>query len=441
MRESEQSRPSREWTFAGRRPKTMAVTALAVVLCLGAAACQATASAAPRAKPSRSPAAAKPAAQLSITPANGARVVQTDSGVSVHVANGKLTDVTVKASGGAVTGTMNSSGTAWHTNWALHNSTRYTVTASATGTGGRSVTRTSTFRTVAARGYFSASTFLGHGAVYGVGMPIMITFSQPIVHRRAIERSIEIRSSKPVVGTWMWDGNQTLDFRPRTYWPQHTHVSFLAHFKGVEAAPGVYGLANLSQSFNIGNSLIVVASTRTHYMHVWYKNKPLGRWAISTGMPGDATANGTYLTIDKHNPTRMVGNGYNVLVPLAVRFTWSGNYIHWAAWSVAQQGITNVSHGCVNISPAHAAIYYPLARPGDPVTIIGSPTAGKWDDGWTEWFLTWKQALRRSALHLAVEVGPHGSTFVNPATLPASLPANPLQGPAPWNYLPGMHLN
>jgi hypothetical protein len=223
-----------------------------------------------------------------------------------------------------------------------------------------------------------------------------------------------------VTGAWYWDGNQSLVFRPMNYWPQHTKVSFIGHFDGVEAASGVYGTGDLSQSFTIGSSLIVVASTSDHYMRVWYKNKLFARWPISTGQAGLDTADGTYLTIEKHNPTLMSGPGYkNDPVPYAVRFTWSGNYIHDAYWSVAQQGITNVSHGCVNVAPNHAITYYDLAIPGDPVTIIDSPATGKWDDGWTEWFLSWKQLLRGSATHLAVQAGPSGSTFVNPSTLPA----------------------
>ncbi|MBO0774321.1 MAG: hypothetical protein J2P35_22950, partial [Actinobacteria bacterium] len=69
-------------------------------------------------------------------------------------------------------------------------------------------------------------------------------------------------------------------------------------------------------------------------------------------------------------------------------------------------------------SPAHAETYYKLAVPGDPVTITGSPAAGIWDDGWTQWFLSWQHLLHGSATHLAVKAGPSGSTFVNPATLP-----------------------
>ncbi|MBO0777190.1 MAG: L,D-transpeptidase, partial [Actinobacteria bacterium] len=120
-------------------------------------------------------------------------------------------------------------------------------------------------------------------------------------------------------------------------------------------------------------------------------------------------------------------------------FTWSGNYIHDAYWSVAQQGVVNVSHGCVNTSPAHSEIYYNLARPGDPVTVIGSPAAGQWDDGWTPWFLTWKHLLQGSATHMAVRVGHRGSTLVNPATVGGFTNTSKLRGAKPGNYLPGNH--
>jgi hypothetical protein len=198
----------------------------------------------------------------------------------------------------------------------------------------------------------------------------------------------------------------------------------------------VYGTADLTQSFRIGRSLIAVGSTTRHDLKVYSHGKLFANWPASMGGPGDDTANGTYLTIEKQNPALMSGPGYhNFPVPYSVRFTFSGNYIHDAYWSVGQQGFSNVSHGCVNLSPAHATTYYHLAIPGDPVTITGSPVAGKWDDGWTEWFLSWLRLLGGSATGQAVQAGPSGSTFVNPATLPQVTATSPLRAPSPGNYL------
>ena len=379
------------------------------------------------------------AAQVSITPANGSAHVKTDRGVTVTVAHGKLQNVKVVTGHDPAAGTLSQNGTVWHSLWPLRIGTHYTVTVTAVGTDGKTTTATSTFKTEHPAGTFSASTIMGH-QTYGVGIPIMINFSQAVDprFRAGIEKAINIKSSKPVVGAWYWDGGQTLDFRTRNYWPQYTKVSFDAHFNGAQIAPGVFGATNLSQSFTIGKSLIGVTSTRTHKTHIYWGNKLYATWPDSSGMPGDDTANGTYLTIEKANPTLMSGPGYkNLPVYWSVRFTWSGNYYHSAPWSLGEQGFSNVSHGCVNLSPQHAEWWYLRSDPGDPITITGSPVSGKWDDGYTEWFLTWKQLLKGSATHEAVQVSTTGSTFVNPDTLPATVSHSKLHGSKSHNYLAG----
>jgi lipoprotein-anchoring transpeptidase ErfK/SrfK len=236
-----------------------------------------------------------------------------------------------------------------------------------------------------------------------------------------------IKASKPVIGAWYWDNSETLAFRPRDYWPANTDVSFTAHFNGVEGATGMFGRHTLTQSFRIGRSVIAVASTKTHKTKIYLDGKLKYNWPISTGRPGDETPDGSYLTIEKANPVEMKGPGYDLMVPYSVRLTWSGVYYHDAPWSTGVQGTVNVSHGCVNLSPARAAIYYNLAVPGDPITITDSPKAGKWDNGWTHWFLSWRQLLAGSATHQAVQVGPDGSTFVDPSTVPASTAKAPVQ--------------
>ena len=168
-------------------------------------------------------------------------------------------------------------------------------------------------------------------------------------------------------------------------------------------------------------------------MQIYLDKHLYGNWPISSGRPGDDTPNGTYLTIEKHNPEEMKGPGYDIEVPWSVRFTWSGDYLHDAFWSVGQQGFENVSHGCINLSPEHAKAYYGLAVPGDPVTVTGSPRGGVWGNGWTVWFLTWRQLVRGSALHQAVRAGPSGSTFVNPGEIRGGRAKPPLQAPLPGN--------
>jgi lipoprotein-anchoring transpeptidase ErfK/SrfK len=380
-------------------------------------------------------ASASPAADswLSITPASGDKAAQPSQGITVTAAKGKLSHVSAESGGTPVAGAMNSAGTQWHSTWALSVSASYSVTASATAPGAKPVTKTSTFSTLAPKITFQTQIFEGAGQSYGVGMPIMLKFSEPIVNKAAVEQSLQLTTSQPVVGSWSWDGDQELNFRPRQYWPAHTTVSFTGHLDGVEAAPGLYGAHTLTQTFTIGDSLIVVASTANHHMDLYRNGTLFHSWPISTGKPGDNTPNGTYVTIEKGNPVLMTGPGYKLEVPWSVRFTFSGDYLHDAFWSVGEQGFTNVSHGCINMPPADAEAYYKLAVPGDPVTVTGSPRAGVWDNGWTEWFKDWPQYLAGSALDKAVMAGPAGSQFVSPSAVPAPAGTAPLAAPADGN--------
>jgi lipoprotein-anchoring transpeptidase ErfK/SrfK len=419
---------------AGRR-RPWPVLAICAVAGLLAAACSGSAGGNAAGGSGQSGGGSGPAGPaLTISPGTGTNNVKPGQDITVSATQAKITRVSVRGGPDRVRGTLNASRTSWHSNWTLGVSATYTVTASATAADGRSVTKTSTFRTITPPHTFQTMIFEGAGKTYGVGMPLLLTFSQPIVNKAAVERSLQVRTSKPVVGAWYWDGDQALNFRPRGYWPAHTKVSFTGHLDGVQAAPGLYGYHTLRQSFKIGKSLIVVASTASHHMDLYRDGKFYRRWPISTGKPGDNTPNGTYVTIDKGNPVLMKGPGYKLEVPWSVRFTWSGDYLHDAFWSVGEQGFSNVSHGCVNMAPADAEAYYKMEVPGDPVTVTGSPRAGVWNNGWTQWFLSWHRYLKGSALHKAVEAGPDGSKFVSPSAVPPDTGKAPLDRPAAGNW-------
>jgi lipoprotein-anchoring transpeptidase ErfK/SrfK len=385
------------------------------------------------------------AADLRITPSDGSRAVDPSAGITVTALHGKVTNVTVRTSGSGdpVPGTLGADGTSWHSRWTLGPAQSYTVTAAGT-IDGHQITTTSSFRTLSPAQTFTTQIFEGYKQTYGVGMPIMLTFSQPITNKTAVERSLVLTTSKPVVGGWYWDGDQHLYFRPRNYWPAYTTVSFDGHLNGVEGAHGMYATTDLTQTFYIGRSMIAVASTTTHRTQIYLNGKLAYQWPVSTGRASLPTPDGTYLSVEKGNPVRMIGGGppgsagyYNELVQYAVRFTYSGDYYHSAPWSVVDQGTSNVSHGCVNLPPAAAQTYYNMSIPGDPITVTNSTAAGKWGDGWTQWFLTWPQYLRGSALHQAVVAGPQGSTFVAPSSLSADTGTAPLTTSAAGNYFAG----
>ena len=371
-----------------------------------------------------------------------------DLGIEVSVTGGRLVRVSaVSGLGRAVPGGLGAGGADWRANWALSPDQAYHVTATAVNPRGRESTIVGSFRTMTPRHTFSAMTSLGTGQVFGVGMPIMVTFSHPITRRAEVERSLQIWSSKPVTGAWYWMSGTQVWFRPRAYWPAHTRVRFEAHLKGVQGARGIYGDANLTQRFRIGNSLVAVASAANHHMKVWWNGRLKGSWPISTGQPGDDTPDGHYLSFSMGNPVRMdsatygVMPGqpgyYNVLVYDSVKFTNSGDYVHSAPWSVAEQGFSNVSHGCVNVAPGNAAWYYGHSLIGDPISVVGSPLNGTWGDGWTIWFLSWRKLVAGSATHKMVVAGPRGSQLA-PAqvSLPSSMHLRAGSGRSSWRQVP-----
>jgi lipoprotein-anchoring transpeptidase ErfK/SrfK len=359
-----------------------------------------------------------------------------DLGIDVSVTGGRLASVVaVSRAGRAVPGITGV--TTWHSTWALAPAQAYRVTVTAVNSQGRRTVTADTFRTLTPRRTFSAWTSMAPGEVFGVGMPIMVTFSRPITDKAEVERGLEVWSSKPVTGAWYWLSDTEAWFRTRTYWPAHTRVRLEAHLKGVQGAPGIYGDANLSQHFRIGNSLVAVASAASHHMKVWWNGHLKGDWPISTGQPGDDTPDGHYLSFSMGNPVDMnsatygVMPGdpgyYNVEVYDSVKFTYSGDYVHSAPWSVAEQGFSNVSHGCVNVAPGNAAWYYGHSQIGDPITVVGSVLKGTWGDGWTIWFLPWRKLLAGSATGKAVVADSHGSQFVSPRlVMPSSVHIGPV---------------
>src|SRR5262245_18151733 len=81
--------------------------------------------------------------QLSFTPASGATGADPGKGITVTASKGTIKAVTVTGDGltgeRSVTGTLNSSRTAWHSNWTLPVAETLTVTAVATDSRGHQV--------------------------------------------------------------------------------------------------------------------------------------------------------------------------------------------------------------------------------------------------------------------------------------------------------------
>jgi lipoprotein-anchoring transpeptidase ErfK/SrfK len=223
------------------------------------------------------------------------------------------------------------------------------------------------------------------GSTVGVGEPIIINFARPIADQPMAEQAIHVSSTPPVPGKFYWLTPSQVRWRPLSFWPAHTAVH-------VDAAGTV-------STFVTGDSLIATADDATHQLTVIRNGTVEQTFPMSMGMAagGHQTPNGTYYVLDKKAKVVMDSStygvpvnsayGYKVNVEDAVQFDNSGDYVHSAPWSVADQGKRDVSHGCINISPSNAKWFFDNFGAGDPIVVKNSVGTYSKNDGSNDWQL------------------------------------------------------
>ena len=85
--------------------------------------------------------------------------------------------------------------------------------------------------------------------------------------------------------------------------------------------------------------------------------------------------------------------GYsNVPERWAVRISDNGEFIDQNQDTVADQGVVNVSHGCINLSAESAQAYFESAIYGDPVQVTGTSVQLSAADGDIyDWAMSWEE--------------------------------------------------
>jgi lipoprotein-anchoring transpeptidase ErfK/SrfK len=331
------------------------------------------------------------------------------------VGHGELGSVTVEDSAGTpVDGAMgsgaNGSGSPlWQPTEPLLYGESYTITAEATGDDGEQVTSTSTFDTVAPTVQVFPAIGPLDGTTVGVGMPIRVYFDQPVTDRAAAERNLIVSTSVAVVGGWNWFSDTEVHWRPQVYWPAYTEVRLDANMYGVNLGNGAWGKLDRSIAFTVGASHISIADASTYTMQVYSDGALVQTYPVSMGTPENATRSGPHVVIDKERNKIMDSTtyglaldagGYLTEVEYATRISNNGEFVHAAPWSVAQQGNSNVSHGCINLAPERAAWFFDFSQIGDVVEVInGGPMLGPVDGDIYDWAIPWETWLQGSALN------------------------------------------
>lgn len=343
----------------------------------------------------------------------GEKNVTFDEAPVISVENGRITTVSVTGPNGErIDGEPVNGGAGWKIDTSdLDFGTKYQVTANAVDLRGKETTASDTFRTFVPEKELDVSTNLTDGETYGVGMPIIMTFNQPIADRAAIEKHLLVNvDGAPIEGSWHWDSDTQVSYRPKEYWPADSKVELDAEIKGVNAGNQVYAMENETEDFKIGDAMILTQDSVKHQMVVTRNGKKIRTMPTSTGRPGYDTRSGTKVIMTKEPYVVMDAASlgvseddpeyYRLDVYNALRVTWSGEYIHGAPWSVGSQGYANVSHGCINVSPENAQWLMDNANIGDVLVVknTGDEHDGNDGNGWTQWNESWADWKAGSAL-------------------------------------------
>jgi lipoprotein-anchoring transpeptidase ErfK/SrfK len=346
-------------------------------------------------------------AKLTTQPANGATDISPTAPVKITVTEGTIENVSLtKPDGGAVNGQLAADRLSWSTTEPLGYGRTYTWHGTATGVDRTPTEISGSFTTLTPTKQISGSLNVGDDQSYGIAMPIVLTFSAKVTDKAAVERQLSVETTPTTDGAWAWLSDTAVHWRPKDYFQPGTQVKVSANLYGVNIGNGAYGKQDVTAGFTIGRSQIVKGDTRTHHIQVIRNGQRIADYPVSFGLdsdPGRVTHSGIHVVMEKY-PTYSMSNPrygyYDVNVPWAVRISNNGEFIHGLAASVWAQGKMNVSHGCVNLSPARAKEYYDGTLMGDPVEIVGSTQPLTPADGdYADWTYSWQDWSKLSALN------------------------------------------
>ena len=403
---------------SGRRPWRRVVAGVAAVAAVagGTTAYALSADDDDRSRPAaagavRAVAAATPLATVALSGAGADGLFPWQSPLTVSATGGTLVEVTAQDPAGvALAGSLGPDG-AWHSDGELVPSTTYTVLARVRDTSGDLRNLPLSATTTAPEKTLKVTLTPGDDAVVGVGQAVALRLGTPVKDKAAraeIEKRLTVTTVPAVEGAWRWVSSSELRYRAETLWATGTKITVTAPLAGVQAVPGVWGGETRTSTFTVGDALTSVVDNQAHTMTVSRNGQVVRVMKASMGKPQFPTRNGTFVVLEKFADRVMDSAtvdlppgtpAYRTAVKDAVRITNSGTFTHGAPWSVRSQGVANVSHGCINLSPEDADWFYDQAKRGDVVQVVGSTEGPNLSDaGSQDWNMTFAQWKQGSAL-------------------------------------------
>lgn len=346
--------------------------------------------------------------------------------ITVTVADGTLESVRLtNPEGKLVEGAMAADRSSWTTAEVLGYSKTYALSVTAQNAAGTRTVSDTSYTTLTpdnlTMAYLNTTGggALQDGATYGVGIVPVVRFDEPIADKKAAQKALVVTTTPHVDGVWNWVSDREAHWRPQNVFASGTKVTVSADVYGVQVGPGLYGQADKSVSFTIGQKRVSVADDKTHQVYVYWDDKlvrtmptSMGRGGYVTGVGGKQislwTMPGTYTVIGHANPVLMDSStyglpvnsaaGYREYIYWATQISTDGIYLHELTSTVWAQGNTDVSHGCLNLNSANAVWFYKNSQIGDVVEVknTGGPALQIWQNG--DWSVPWATWVKGSAL-------------------------------------------
>jgi lipoprotein-anchoring transpeptidase ErfK/SrfK len=343
--------------------------------------------------------------KLDVSPADGAKQVNPAAPVSLSVSNGRIEGVTLTTTAGeAVQGTFAKDGSSWSAAGPLKFNTEYSYTYVVTDGAGREKSTTHSFSTVSSTNEADAAIYPLDGMKVGVGQPLQVIFSEPVVNRAEVEKAIKITSSAGQTGAFHWFSDTMVRYRPEGFWAANTTVTMDMQLFGVDLGNGQIANFNKKVNVNIGDKRVAIADSAAHTFTLSVNDQVVKTLPVSMGDERFPSARGYAVLMEKnrYDHFRAASIGLKpgdpayygeVDVEYSIRLTLSGAYIHQALESAFPYiGNKNVSHGCIGFAPEGAAWVFNNMTTGDVVQVINTQGdfAAK-DDGYGDWNIPWAE--------------------------------------------------
>jgi lipoprotein-anchoring transpeptidase ErfK/SrfK len=318
--------------------------------------------------------------------------------------NGTVAAAVVTGPDGRLRG--HATGGGWQSDAPLLPQAVYNITTDLISPAGKTSSIQTTVSTIPAATVLHATIGTGDSQTVGVGEPVVITFNHSLVtatQRRQVTSRLSVTATPAIAGAWHWMNDAEVHYRTALYWAAGTRLHVQAdltrlHLTGTRT----WGSGRHTSDYRIGDALISTVDVIAHTMTVRRNGTVLRTLPVSTGRDKYPTKGGVHIVLDKQADqlfdSRTVGiptaspDGYFEHLPWSVRISDGGAFVHANPATVQYQGVTNVSHGCVNLSVADAEWFYQQARLGDVVEVIHAKVGPLVSDpGMSDWNLSFRE--------------------------------------------------